>query len=93
MINDPEWGTRTLKATGNFSAQKGVKGLYDNEELKFAEGLSDHFGAYYNTIPGYAKMRPLWFPMLQGVLSGQGDIKELVDSYVEQAQATYEEAK
>ena len=93
MINDPEWGTRTLKATGNFSAQKGVKGLYDNEELKFAEGLSDHFGAYYNTIPGYAKMRPLWFPMIQGVLSGQGDVKELVDSYVEQAQATYEEAK
>ena len=92
MVNDEEWGKRTLLATGNFSA-KGETGLYDNEELKFAESLSDKFGAYYNTIPGYAKMRPLWFPMLQGILSGDGDVKEAVNSFVEQAQQTYEDAK
>ena len=93
MVNDPEWGQRTLKATGNFSAKKGETGLYEDEELKFAESLSDKFGAYYNTIPGYAKMRPLWFPMLQGVLSGNDDVKQLVDDFVKEAQATYEDAK
>ena len=94
MLNDAEWGKRTLKATGNFSAKKDDKGLYDSEELKFAEGLSDKFGAYYNTIPGYAKMRPLWFPMLQGVLSGDAkDVKSVVDEFVKQAQQTYEDAK
>ena len=70
MINDEVWGKRTLLATGNFSAKEGETGLYEDEELAFAEKLSDQFGAYYNTIPGYARMRPLWFPLLQGVLSG-----------------------
>lgn len=94
MINDETWGKRTLLATGNFSAKQGETGLYDNEELKFAEGLSDQFGPYYNTIPGYAQMRPLWFPFLQGILSGDTkDVKAAVDAFVEQAQQTYEEEK
>lgn len=94
MINDETWGKRTLLATGNFSAKKDETGLYEDEELAFAETLSDKFGAYYNTIPGYAKMRPLWFPLLQGILSGDTkDVKEAVDAFVKQAQEIYEEEK
>lgn len=92
MINDEVWGKRTLLATGNFSAKKDDLGLYDNEELAFAETLSDKFGAYYNTIPGYARMRPLWFPLLQGILSGDTqDVKAAVDAFIEEANAIYAE--
>lgn len=65
IANDPVWGQRALKATNNFSPT-GEKGIYgDDSEIKFLESLSDHFGPYYNTIDGYAQMRPLWFNMVQ----------------------------
>lgn len=93
MVNDEVWGKRTLLATGNFSAVKGQVGLYDSEELKFAESLSANFGPYYNTIPGYAKMRPLWFNMVQGVLNGQTTAKEGLDKFAEDANKTIAEEK
>ena len=92
MVNDKDWGKRTLLASGNFSAKKDEKGLYDSEELKFAEGLTDQFGPYYNTIPGFAKMRPLWFNMVQGVLNGKTTPKEGLDKFVEYANKTIKEA-
>ena len=92
MVNDKDWGKRTLLASGNFSAKKGETGLYDSEELKFAEGLTDQFGPYYNTIPGFAKMRPLWFNMVQGVLNGKTTPKEGLDKFVADANKTIKEA-
>lgn len=91
MINDEVWGERALRASGNFSAKKGVTGLYDSPELKFAETLTEHFGPYYNTIPGYAKMRPTWFPMLQSVMGGEEEAKKAVDEFVEGANKTITE--
>ena len=92
MVNDKDWGKRTLLASGNFSAKKGETGLYDAEELKFAEGLTSQYGTYYNTIPGFAKMRPLWFNMVQGVLNGKTSPKEGLDKFVEDANKTIKEA-
>ena len=92
MVNDKDWGRRTLLASGNFSAKKGETGLYDSEELKFAEGLTSQYGTYYNTIPGFAKMRPLWFNMVQGVLNGKTSPKEGLDKFVEDANKTIKEA-
>ena len=92
MVNDKEWGKRTLLASGNFSAKKGETGLYDSEELKFAEGLTSQYGTYYNTIPGFAKMRPLWFNMVQGVLNGKTTPKEGLHKFVEDANKTIKEA-
>lgn len=93
MINDKDWGKRTLLASGNFSAKTGETGLYDSEELKFAESLTTQYGPYYNTIPGYAKMRPLWFNMVQGVLNGTTTPKDGLDKFVTDANKTIEEAK
>ncbi|MBF0715376.1 ABC transporter substrate-binding protein [Gemelliphila palaticanis] len=93
MINDKDWGKRTLLASGNFSAKVGETGLYDSEELKFAESLTTQYGPYYNTIPGYAKMRPLWFNMVQGVLNGTTTPKDGLDKFVTDANKTIEEAK
>ena len=92
MVNDKDWGKRTLLASGNFSAKKGETGLYDSEELKFAEGLTGQYAPYYNTIPGFAKMRPLWFNMVQGVLNGKTTPKEGLDKFVEDANKTINEA-
>lgn len=92
MVNDKDWGKRTLLASGNFSAKKGETGLYDSEELKFAEGLTGQYAPYYNTIPGFAKMRPLWFNMVQGVLNGKTTPKEGLDKFVEDANNTIKEA-
>ena len=92
MVNDKDWGKRTLLASGNFSAKKGETGLYDSEELKFAEGLTGQYAPYYNTIPGFAKMRPLWFNMVQGVLNGKTTPKEGLDKFVEYANKTIKEA-
>ena len=92
MVNDKDWGKRTLLASGNFSAKKGETGLYDSEELKFAEGLTGQYAPYYNTIPGFAKMRPLWFNMVQGVLNGKITPKEGLDKFVEDANKTIKEA-
>ena len=92
MVNDKDWGKRTLLASGNFSAKKGETGLYDSEELKFAEGLTGQYATYYNTIPGFAKLRPLWFNMVQGVLNGKTSPKEGLDKFVEDANKTIKEA-
>ena len=92
MVNDKDWGKCTLLASGNFSAKKGETGLYDSEELKFAEGLTGQYAPYYNTIPGFAKMRPLWFNMVQGVLNGKTTPKEGLDKFVEDANKTIKEA-
>ena len=92
MVNDKDWGKRTLLASGNYSAKKGETGLYDSEELKFAEGLTGQYAPYYNTIPGFAKMRPLWFNMVQGVLNGKTTPKEGLDKFVEDANKTIKEA-
>ncbi len=93
MVNDAEWGMRNLKATGNFSAKTGVTGIYEDEELKFAETMSQFFGPYYNTIPGFIQMRQLWFPMVQGVLNGDIEPKTALDQFVEAANKTIEDAK
>ena len=92
MVNDKDWGKRTLLASGNFTAKQGETGLYDSEELKFAEGLTGQYATYYNTIPGFAKMRPLWFNMVQGVLNGKTSPKEGLDKFVEDANKTIKEA-
>ena len=92
MVNDKDWGKRTLLASGNFSAKKGETGLYDSEELKFAEGLTGQYATYYNTIPGFAKMRPLWFNMVQGVLNRKTSPKKGLDKFVEDANKTIKEA-
>ena len=93
MINDADWGKRTLLSTGNFSAKNGETGLYDDAELLFAEKMSMYFGPYYNTIPGFAQMRTAWFPMVQGVLNGDQTPKESLDAFVEFANQSIEDAK
>ncbi|CAM3166502.1 ABC transporter substrate-binding protein [Streptobacillus ratti] len=93
VINDPVWGERSLKATRNFSPV-GKTGLYgDDEETKFIESINGNYGPYYNTIDGFAQMRPLWSNMVQAVLNGQISPKDGLDKFVIDATKTIEDAK
>lgn len=93
IANDPVWGERALKATRNFSPV-GKTGIYENDaESAYLESLSGQFGPYYNTIDGYAQMRPLWFNMVQSVLNGQVSAKDGLDKFVLDANKTIEDAK
>ena len=93
VVNDPVWGERNLKATNNFSPV-GKIGLYgDDAEIKYLESLSQFYGSYYNTIDGFAQMRPLWFNMVQAILNGQTAHKAGLDKFVEDANKTISDAK
>ena len=93
VVNDPVWGERNLKATNNFSPV-GKTGLYgDDAEIKYLESLSQFYGSYYNTIDGFAQMRPLWFNMVQAILNGQTAPKAGLDKFVEDANKTISDAK
>lgn len=91
MVNDPEWGLRTLKATNNFSPT-GETGIYESDnEIEYLESLVQYYGPYYNTIDGYARMRPLWFNTIQAILNGQETPKSGLDKFVENANKTINE--
>ncbi|WP_064590139.1 ABC transporter substrate-binding protein [Streptobacillus moniliformis] len=95
VINDPVWGQRALKATRNFSPI-GKTGLYgDDEETKFIENINSNgnYGPYYNTIDGFAQMRPLWSNMVQAVLNGQISPKAGLNKFVIDATKAMEDAK
>lgn len=88
-------GQRALKATRNFSPV-GKTGLYgDDEETKFIENINSNgnYGPYYNTIDGFAQMRPLWSNMVQAVLNGQISPKAGLDKFVIDATKAMEDAK
>ena len=67
--------------------------MYDDPEVKYLETLVAHFGPYYNTIDGFAQMRPLWFNMIQSVLNGEIAPKPALDKFVLDADKTIKDAK
>lgn len=70
ICNDIDWQEKNLKATGTFSVRDSVKGLYKNEEMKFAEAMGKYTAKYYNNADGFAEMREYWFPILQEITLG-----------------------
>lgn len=88
IANDPESFKENIKSTGAFSVRDSVKGLYDDSEAKYAEGMLKYLGTYYNAVPGFAEMRTHYFPTLQQVLLGQTTAQKGLDDFVNKANAT-----
>ncbi|MGL4570636.1 MAG: ABC transporter substrate-binding protein [Clostridium sp.] len=88
LCNDKEWQTKNLKATGTFSVRDSVKGLYDDEEMKFAETMGNYTAKYYNTANGFAEMRTFWFPALQEITLGQKSPEEAMKEFNKKANET-----
>ncbi|GAB6169055.1 ABC transporter substrate-binding protein [Clostridium carnis] len=88
LANDSEWREKNLKATGTFSVRDSVKGLYEDEEMKFAEGMGKYTAKYYNTVKGFAEMRTHWFPALQEITLGQSAPKDALKAFNDKANET-----
>lgn len=88
LANDPDWQKKNLVATGTFSVRDSVKDLYDNEEMKFAEGMGKYTAEYYNTVNGFAEMRTHWFPTLQEITLGQSEAKDALKNFNDKANET-----
>lgn len=88
LSNDPECQEKNLKATGTFSVRDSVKGLYEDEEMIFAEKMGEYTAKYYNTVNGFAEMRTHWFPALQEITLGQKEPKDALKEYNEKSNAT-----
>lgn len=88
LANDPDYQKKNLVATGTFSVRDSVKNLYDNEEMKFAEGMGKYTAQYYNTVNGFAEMRTHWFPALQEITLGQTEAKDALKNFNDKANET-----
>jgi multiple sugar transport system substrate-binding protein len=88
IANDPDTFKNNLKATGGLSVRQSVTGLYDDKEVKYAEGMIKYVGTYYNAVPGFTEMRTYWFPTLQKVLLGNTTAKEGLADFVKKANET-----
>lgn len=91
---DKEWGPKTVVRSGAFPVLTSMGDLYPGDaEMAYNASLAQYYSPYYNTIDGYASMRPLWFSMLQAVLNGDSEPKAALDGFVEQANATIKDAQ
>lgn len=92
--NDPEWGPKTIVQTGVFPVRNSFGDLYPgNKEMTYYAGLNKYFSPYYNTIDGFAEMRPYWFSMLQAVLNGDSQPKEALDDFVKKSNESIKNAQ
>ncbi|MEG2924814.1 MAG: sugar ABC transporter substrate-binding protein, partial [Oscillospiraceae bacterium] len=62
---------------GDLYAGDASKAFY-NSQVKY-------FGTYYNTINGFASMRPAWFSNLQAALAGDKTAQVAMDDFVKEA--------
>lgn len=94
VCSDPEWAVKNAKNTKTFPVQTSLGNIYEGDEMMtYLNSLVPYYAPYFQTMDGYAKMRTLWFPMLQAVLNGDEEPKAALDKFVEQANAAIKEAQ
>ena len=77
-----------------FPVRSSFGDLYPGDEAKaFYASQTKFFDTYYNTIDGFASMRPAWFSNLQAALTGDKDAKAAMDSFVKDANQAIADAK
>ncbi|MEG1390784.1 MAG: extracellular solute-binding protein [Angelakisella sp.] len=92
VCDDKEWGPKDVVATGCFPVRKSFGDLYPGDaEMAFYAGLTKYYGHYYNTINGYASMRPLWWGSLQAVLTKEKTPADAMKAYTADANKTIAE--
>ena len=93
MCDDAEWGPKDVVRTGSFPVRSSFGDVYGGD-ARMAElaGWSKYYSPYYNTIDGFAEMRTYWFPMLQAVMNGDKEPQAAADEFVEQSNASIQNA-
>lgn len=74
-----------VKTLGAFPVRKSMGVFYTDPELKFIGTLASKTADTGYTAKNYAKIRTLWFPNIQAVLTGAKTPKEAMDEFAEKA--------
>ena len=88
-LTSDDIGKETVVATNCFPVKTSFGNLYEGDEtMGYYSSLSKYYGNYYNTVPGFAEMRPFWWGSLQSMLTGERTPEEAAQYFDEQANAT-----
>lgn len=88
ICDNEEWGPKNVERTGAFPVRTSFGEIYSDARMKEIGSWTQYYSTYYNTIDGFAKMRTLWFPMLQSVSNGEVDAKTALDDFTTKANET-----
>lgn len=89
LSDDEVVGKANVIATNCFPVRTSFGDLYEgNEEMEFYSSITKYYGGYYNTVPGFADMRPFWWGSLQAMLTGDMTPEEAAMNFDEKANAT-----
>ncbi len=92
LCDDEVVGKENVVATGCFPVRKSFGNLYgDDKEMAYYSELSKYYGTYYNTVPGFASMRPFWWGSLQSVFTKDKTPEEAMKYFVEESNKTLTE--
>lgn len=92
VCDDPTWGPQDVVASGCFPVRKSFGDLYPGDaEMAFYAGLTKYYGVYYNTISGYASMRPFWWGSLQAMLTKDKTPEEAMKYFTAEGNKTIAE--
>ena len=92
LCDDKTVGVENVIATGCFPVRKSFGNVYgDDPEMAYYSGLSKYYGTYYNTVPGFASMRPYWWGSLQAVFTGDKTPEEAMKYFVKESNPTLAE--
>ena len=94
LADDPTYGPQNVLATNAFPVRTSFGDLYPgNEDMAFYASMAKYYGIYYNTIDGFAGMRPAWWANLQAALTGEKTAEEAMNDFVADANAAYAAAQ
>ncbi len=89
LCDDETVGPQNVKATNVFPVRKSFGNLYEgNAMMEYYSTLEKYYSPYYNTIDGYASMRPLWFGTLQKLTNGEITGAEAAKEFTDGANGT-----
>lgn len=86
LCDDPEWGPKNVLASKAFPVRQSFGDMYPGDvDMTFYASMSKYYGTYYNTIDGFAVMRPAWFSNLQAAIAGDKTAQQAADDFVNTA--------
>lgn len=92
LSDDEVIGKQNVLQTNCFPVRTSFGNLYEgNEKMDFYAGLDQYYGSYYNTVSGFASMRPFWWGSLQAMLTGDKTPEEAAKYFTENANITLTE--
>ena len=94
LTDDPTYGPQNVLATNSFPVRSSFGDLYPgDEDMAFYASMTKYYGTYYNTIDGFAAMRPAWWSNLQAALTGEKTAEQAMNDFVTDANAAYAAAQ